>query len=196
MTRRFCDAHPEIVSALEYIPAASNSFSTPKQPLSWDLWAVAETAQRTIFLANMVNFYANRDPVSKKPSSYYDPLENGLILNMPLPCSNALWTAKSEEQWIDVKRSEMHNYAQHNLTTEPFNTGQPTLHFLLLNNTKEQLWDRFGASFGIADSDSLRGLIVLAALEQFAYLSDSVSDIELNSFWLRQYIYLLLTKGW
>jgi hypothetical protein len=169
MTRCFCEAHPEVVSALGYAPSSSDPFPGAQKPLTWQSWVVTETAQRTLFLANMINFFANRDLFSKKQSPYYDRLENDLVLKLPLPCSHGLWIARSEEEWFRVKQSEAtsSNPGSYSLTTEPFDTGQPTLQNLLSNNTEEQLRNIFGKSYGITDSDSLRNLIVIAALEQF-----------------------------
>jgi hypothetical protein len=166
MTRCFCEAHPEIVNALGYAASSSDAFPAAQQPLTWQSWVVTETAQRTLFLANLINFFGNRDLVSKKQSPYYDRLENDLVLKIPLPCSHSLWKARSEEEWMKVKQLEaMSSNPGH--YTECFDSGQPTLQNLLSINTKEQLRNNFGKSYGITDSDSLRSLIVIAALEQF-----------------------------
>jgi hypothetical protein len=149
MAKSFCDGHPEV---------SSSSLSSTRQLLIWQSWVTAETVRRTIFLANMINFFANRDFDKREQSIYYQELDRDLILNMALPCSQALWNATSEEQWIE-------NHTELNL--DGLGTGYTTLHKLFSTYNKDQLRNDFGKSYGIWDSDSLRNLIVLAAVEQF-----------------------------
>ncbi|KAH2279149.1 hypothetical protein KXW96_007901 [Aspergillus fumigatus] len=66
---------------------------------SWVQWAVTETARRTMFLANIVNFFSNRDLESGRQLPYYEPLNDELIMKMPLPCNQALWSARTEDEW-------------------------------------------------------------------------------------------------
>ncbi|KAI9739875.1 MAG: hypothetical protein M1818_004931 [Claussenomyces sp. TS43310] len=166
MTRCFCESHPEIKAALGYTTSADDSY---QWPMTWQVWVVAETVRRTIFLANLINFFGNRNLARKEQSPYYEQLEDDLVLNMPLPCSQAVWNAKSEEQWMTaMQSSEMtSNQFQQNFVTEPFNIGQPTIRTLLSNKSKDQLRHIYGTSCGLGDSDGLRGMIVLGALEQF-----------------------------
>jgi hypothetical protein len=149
MAKSFGDGHPEV---------SSSTLSSTRQLLIWQSWVTAETVRRTIFLANMINFFANRDFDKREQSVYYQELDRDLILNMTLPCSQALWNATSEEQWIE-------NHTE--LDLDGLGAGCATLRKLFSTYTKDQLRNDFGKSYGIWDSDSLRNLIVLAAVEQF-----------------------------
>ena len=155
MIKSLCEAHPDI--------ATSDSF---RRPLTWRSWAVAETVQRTIFLANLVNFFANRALDTGRQSLYYHELDQDLILNMPLPCPQTLWDAKTEEQWIKARDSEM-GAGQVVFNLAHYNSGQPSLQELFSSYTRDQLRHSFGESYGVSDSGSLQSLIVLASLEQF-----------------------------
>lgn len=154
MTSSFAASHPDVTPSADQAPNA------------WQSWVVSETVQRTIFLANLVNFFASRDLDTRKQSLYYQQLDQDLVLNLPLPCSQNLWIATSEEQWIKARESET-TINQIDYEVMLFNSGQLTLQNLFSSYTKDQLRNTFGKYYGISDSNSLRNLIVLAALEQF-----------------------------
>jgi len=89
MTRRFCQSHPEATdpsaamttdAVMRYAPA----------PSAWLTWSVAETSRRMVFLANIVNYFATRDAKTGETDPYYEPLNDEMIWNMPLPCSAAV----------------------------------------------------------------------------------------------------------
>ncbi|KAK9320898.1 hypothetical protein V1517DRAFT_340336 [Lipomyces orientalis] len=138
----------------------------------WARWRITETARRTIFFANILNFYSNRDHSTGKQLPYYEPLNDELILNMPLPCSQAAWLARDEEDWsLAMKRhppptnhllSDFNSRGRDALSSEIF------LKTILSKFTKEDLQVEIGTSVGFADSDELRRLIILCASEQFA----------------------------
>ena len=76
VTRSHCETpHEDLLSA------SSHALQ------QWKHWTVAETARRTIFLANVFHFLSSHDPQSGKPSPYYEPLDPPLIMNMPFPCA-------------------------------------------------------------------------------------------------------------
>ena len=139
---------------------------------------VVETSRRTIFLCNIVNFFSNREHETGLQSPYYEPLDDELILNMPLPCSHVLWTARTEDGWRQaVMQSEVPSPAAtkgiNNLKPLGFDSGsftspQISLKYLLTNYTPDYLIAYFGRSFGFRNSDELRRLIILCALEQFS----------------------------
>ncbi|RHZ56432.1 uncharacterized protein CDV56_108258 [Aspergillus thermomutatus] len=160
---------------------------------SWVKWAVTETARRTIFLANIVNFFSNRDFESGRQSPYYEPLNDELIMKMPLPCNQALWSARTEDEWR--KASQMAtptSPAGSPGTTDPFSTfaaaagagaggphipvgeqlpnthQQPSLKVLFSKFAKDYLRANFATNAGFADSNELRSFIILCALEQFS----------------------------
>ncbi|GIJ86351.1 hypothetical protein Asppvi_005239 [Aspergillus pseudoviridinutans] len=151
-------------------------------PDSWVKWAVAETARRTIFLANIVNFFSNRDLNCGRQSPYYEPLNDELIMNMPLPCDQALWSARTEDEWRKVAPASPISPG----ITDAFSTlgatggaipvgeqllnhqQQPSLKTLLSKFAKDDLRANCVTNAGFADSNELRSFIILCALEQFA----------------------------
>jgi hypothetical protein len=148
-------------------PSSSPCIAATSQ---WARWRITETARRTIFFANMLNYYNNRDHNTGKSLPYYEPLNEELILNMPLPCSHAVWVARDEEEW---------NIAIKNQTTSAINTAgfnrlgsealsSETLKNILSMFSKEYLQAEIGTSVGLGDSDELRRLIILCSCQQFA----------------------------
>lgn len=149
---------------------------TPETEKSWVPWAVAETNRRTVFLANMVNFISNWNHETGKQSPYYGPINDDLILSLPLPCSQRLWTARSEEDWQMVVRTG-EAVDIFGAPTPPqgldviggegvsLNSVQ-TLQEIFANFSKEYIRANLGAP-GVGDSDQLRSLIIHCALDQF-----------------------------
>lgn len=155
-----------------------NAFSDPKSsPCSaasstWARWRITETARRTIFFANLLNFHGSRDLGTGKQMPYYEPLNDELILNMPLPCSEAAWSARNEEDWRVAMRAELSSASR---PTSGFNSpgsemlsSEFLLKTILSKYPKEYLQAEFGKSVGFGGSDEVRGLIILCASEQFA----------------------------
>ncbi|EAW09028.1 Zn(II)2Cys6 transcription factor domain-containing protein [Aspergillus clavatus NRRL 1] len=162
---------------------------------SWVKWAVTETARRTIFLANIVNFLSNRDLESGRQSPYYEPLNDELIMNMPLPCNQALWSARTEDEWRKATQTAKPTSPTISAgAADPFaafgtasvvagNSSaaphipvgeqllnhhvQPSLKLLFSKFAKDYLRANFAKSAGFAESDELRSFIILCALEQF-----------------------------
>lgn len=135
---------------------------------TWAKWVVAESARRTVFLANIVNFLSNRDNQSKGQSVYYQPLGDDLILDMPLPCSQALWAARTEEEWEERIATAPSQSDPFSAFTEDDYMSQWSLRSLFSLISKDDLRVRAQSTAGFGDSNQLRALIVLCALEQFA----------------------------
>ncbi|KAJ6157967.1 hypothetical protein N7470_005559 [Penicillium chermesinum] len=134
-------------------------------------WSVAETARRTIFLANAIHFLSSIDPNTGHTSPYYEPLNDELVLNLPLPCSHALWSARTEQEW---QGTEEYSQCQGNdlQAPEDFATafyvrpGGQTLNGLLTRFPKQYL-DTFLLGPGFNGSDELRSFVIRCALYQF-----------------------------
>ncbi|KAL5364060.1 hypothetical protein BJX96DRAFT_128623 [Aspergillus floccosus] len=144
---------------------------------SWVRWAVTETARRTIFLANIVNFFSNRDLESGRQSPYYEPLNDELILKMPLPCNQALWGARTEDGWRQATQmAQQTSPRDFPGTPDAFSTSeqlpnhhQPSsLQSLFSEFSKDYLRANLTTNAGFADSNELRSFIILCALEQFS----------------------------
>ncbi|GFF61597.1 sterigmatocystin biosynthesis regulatory protein [Aspergillus udagawae] len=188
MTQCFSRSYLECHDAALLPDADTNS--------SWVKWAVTETARRTMFLANIVNFFSNRDLESGRQLPYYEPLNDELIMNMPLPCNQALWSARTEDEWR--KATQMAKQASPTGspgTSDAFSTfgaaaasaagpaagphiavgeqlpnhhHQPSLKSLFSKFAKDYLRANFTTNAGFGDSNELRSFIILCALEQFS----------------------------
>lgn len=131
-------------------------------------WLVGETARRTVFLAHIVNYLASKDPKTDEISPYYESLDDGMIWNMPLPCSSAAWEAKTEKEWLNVLRSQ-HQIAgseDQAVSLSEVYALEPTIKSLLTKFTKEQLKLQYASNVGLENSDSYRNLVVHCALEK------------------------------
>ena len=69
----------------------------------WKTWVVAETLRRTVFLVNIVNTLSCR--IHTQNPSYYEALDEQLILGMTLPAPDPMWRACTSEEWESAKRS-------------------------------------------------------------------------------------------
>ncbi|KAL3422093.1 hypothetical protein PVAG01_06249 [Phlyctema vagabunda] len=151
----------------------SESFSIPctAAKTAWERWKFTETARRTIFFANILNFFGNRNLYTATQSSFYESLDDDLILNMPLPCNDNLWVARDEESWNLAVRSQPpsvneSSFGSSYLETEALSSPM-NLKTIFTRFTKESIQVELGTSFGFNNSVELRHLIVLCASEQF-----------------------------
>lgn len=158
MARRFWQSHPEARNPSIQLSAGILS-RYGSSPTPWLTWYVGETARRTLFLINAINFLASIDPTTGEKSPYYEPLDDSSIIDLPLPCDNAVWAAGSEPEW-------QHKMA---IESDSFEIDAPahTLRDFLSKHSTEDLMTQANSSWGLNDSDQLRGLIILCALVQF-----------------------------
>ncbi|KAK3372251.1 hypothetical protein B0H63DRAFT_290773 [Podospora didyma] len=66
----------------------------------WYDWIFTETLRRTMFLVHVINAVSAR--TAKQNSYFYEPLDDELVLDMPLPAPEALWKTSSQEGWLSV----------------------------------------------------------------------------------------------
>lgn len=164
MTRRFYQSHPEVTDPSA---ALSNDSLTRYGTVSsaWMTWLVGETARRTVFLAHIVNYFASKDLETGEASPYYEPLNDEMIWNMPLPCSSAAWEAKTEQEWLGVVHSQ-HQVDDQAVSLSSIFALEPTIKSLLTKLTPEQLRLEYAGNLGLENSDSLRNLVVHCALAE------------------------------
>lgn len=145
------------------------SVAMPMMSQKLEHWAVAETTRRTIFLANIVHFLGHCDPETESPSLYYEPLDDEMILNMPLPSSHVLWTARSEMDWeLTMDYCEQNALTMTDISSS-FNVGPGCLNIkqVLESYPRDYLQTLLISNIGVGGSDELRNLIILCALQQF-----------------------------
>ncbi|KAH0269648.1 hypothetical protein KCU91_g8576, partial [Aureobasidium melanogenum] len=164
MTRRFYQSHPE---ATDPSAALSNDslarYGTVS--LAWMTWLIGETARRTVFLAHIVNYFASKDLETGEASPYYEPLNDEMIWNMPLPCSSAAWEAKTEQEWLGVVHFQ-HQVDDQAVSLSSIFALEPTIKSLLTKLRPEQLRLEYAGNLGLDNSDSLRNLVVHCALAE------------------------------
>ncbi|KAH8804514.1 C6 zinc finger domain protein [Xylogone sp. PMI_703] len=149
-------------------PATSACTAATSQ---WARWRITETARRTIFFANILNFYSNRDHITGKQLPYYSSINDDLILNMPLPCNDVAWLARSEEDWkLAMQRPPSTIYHSPGFNSPGCEAidSQITLKSIFSKFTKDYLQAEIGTNAGFDTSEELRHLIILCAAEQFA----------------------------
>lgn len=174
MARDFIKSHTspeEDLTAQAYAPVQS-----------FQQWATTETARRTIFLANIVHFLSNHDPETGEPSPYYEPLDDQLILDMPLPSTNTMWAARTEQEWrLAMKDLEIATSPDdEDLSSElhPARRGL-TLGYILWEYSRETLKNCLGYKYGLGSTDELRNLVILCALKQFGHIQSRPSPSSL-----------------
>ncbi|KZM27772.1 sequence-specific DNA binding RNA polymerase II transcription factor [Ascochyta rabiei] len=156
-------SYPEILNP--DLKVFSDPSSAPTSTISspWARWKITETARRTIFFANIVNYYINHNSTTKQQLPYYEPLDNELILNMPLPCSHAAWVARDEQEWMNAIQTPPSPLALLGQDTLP----GVSLKIILSKYTKDYVQRELGGTIGFGNSDQLRSLVILCASEQF-----------------------------
>lgn len=97
-----------------------NGYANERQNeyMDWETWVVQETLRRTIFLVNIVNTLSRR--FHPQNLSYYEALDEDLILNSTLPAPDPMWKATTSNEWEAAKRK---------LNWDPRN--QPTVHMVI-----------------------------------------------------------------
>ncbi|EXJ77341.1 hypothetical protein A1O3_09567 [Capronia epimyces CBS 606.96] len=172
MTNSYLGHYPQIRNPDVGVFSDPNSNPCPAATSAWARWRITETARRTVFFANIVNFYGNRDHQTGKQTPYYEPLNDDLVLNMPLPCNEAAWSARNEEDWrlaIDSlpPLASRLSSSCNSLGCETV-SSEISLKSIFSKFPKEHLQAELGTKAGFGDSDEFRALIVLCASEQFA----------------------------
>ncbi|KFY95108.1 hypothetical protein V498_03517 [Pseudogymnoascus sp. VKM F-4517 (FW-2822)] len=171
MTECYSESYPELRNPNISVFSDPSSLPDSEHTSTWSRWRTTETARRTIFFANILNFYTNRDHSTRKQSPYYKPLNDELILNMPLPCTEAAWLARTEEDWSTAINE--HQLVLNHVSAATDSPGyealsaETFLNTILSKYTKETLQAEAGTNVGFDDSDQLRHLIIFSASEQF-----------------------------
>ncbi|KAJ5816319.1 C6 finger domain protein [Penicillium robsamsonii] len=82
MTRRLCKLHQK---ALE------------RNEAGWSEWKFAESLRRNVFFVHVVNILAAE--ARKLHHDYFEPLNDAMILQMPLPAPEYMWRVCSDAEW-------------------------------------------------------------------------------------------------
>jgi hypothetical protein len=82
MTRRLCKLHQKAFGQNE---------------VCWSEWKFAESLRRNVFFVHIVNIVAAE--ARKLHHDYFEPLNDAMILQMPLPAPESMWRACSDAEW-------------------------------------------------------------------------------------------------
>jgi len=147
-------------AGMRYVPA----------PSAWLTWSVAETSRRMVFLANIVNHFATRDAKTGETDPYYEPLNDEMIWNIPLPCFAAAWDAQTEQEWLSVLRKQNGNFVtdSQSVSLSQVFAHEPTIKSLMANFSKDHIKSQFAGDMGFQDTESFRNLVVHCAWGQLS----------------------------
>ncbi|KAJ5716731.1 hypothetical protein N7493_008642 [Penicillium malachiteum] len=82
MTRCLCRVHKEALEGND---------------TSWSEWKFIESLRRNVFFVHIVNILAAK--ARSLHYDYFEPLDDDMILKMPLPAPESVWRACSEDEW-------------------------------------------------------------------------------------------------
>ncbi|KAJ5363976.1 uncharacterized protein N7496_009689 [Penicillium cataractarum] len=82
MTRRLCKVHQKTLGGNEP---------------GWSEWKFAESLRRNVFFIHIINILAAE--ARELHYDYFEPLNDAMVLQMPLPAPEYMWRACSEEEW-------------------------------------------------------------------------------------------------
>ncbi|RSM09507.1 hypothetical protein CEP52_004099 [Fusarium oligoseptatum] len=92
---------PWLLKMTRHLAHLHKQSSTISEQTWWESWALGETIRRTILLVNSINCLSCR--VGRQDPYLYEPLDDNLVSNLPLPAPTALWRAKSATEWETQK---------------------------------------------------------------------------------------------
>jgi hypothetical protein len=82
MTRRLCRLHQKAVG---------------QNHVGWSEWKFAESLRRNVFFVHIVNILAAE--ARKLHHDYFEPLNDAIIQQIPLPAPESMWRACTEAEW-------------------------------------------------------------------------------------------------
>ncbi|KAL4996695.1 hypothetical protein BDV10DRAFT_186933 [Aspergillus recurvatus] len=95
--------------------------TTHDNELNWERWKFAESLRRNIFFANIVNILGAR--AGKLNSAYFEPLDDEVVLNLPLPAPECMWRSCSLREWLEAREYAL-RMAPESTSTLPESEGQ------------------------------------------------------------------------
>ena len=128
MTQNLCQIHQDLITGI----------STSDQPEDWSQWIFTESLRRNIFLVHIINVLAAK--AYQLNEGFFEPLDNELILHMPLPAPEAAWRAATEQEWrIALMVSQHSRFSRLGLRDDVGKRAPHTLHRWLSSGQKLEL---------------------------------------------------------
>ncbi|KAJ6016338.1 hypothetical protein N7540_010929 [Penicillium herquei] len=81
----------------------------------WSEWKFIESLRRNMFFVHVVNILAAK--TQRLHYDYFEPLDDDMILKMPLPAPECTWRACSEEEW-GITREYSHSISPNPCTLQ------------------------------------------------------------------------------
>lgn len=131
MTRNLCQIHQAAIKGTEDLTE------------DWPRWMFTESLRRNIFLVHIINVLAAK--AYQLNEDFFEPLNNDLILHMPLPAPEAAWRATTEQEWrIALMASTRHSSFSRLGLADDIGKRRPpdTLHRWLSSDQKADLNNR------------------------------------------------------
>lgn len=75
--------------------------TTHDNELNWERWKFSESIRRNIFFANIINILGAR--AGRLNSAYFEPLDDQMVLQLPLPAPECMWRACSLREWLEAR---------------------------------------------------------------------------------------------
>lgn len=64
----------------------------------WNQWKFMESLRRNFFFVHIINILESK--TQKLNENYFEPLNDNMILRLPLPAPERMWRACSAEEWM------------------------------------------------------------------------------------------------
>lgn len=64
----------------------------------WNQWKFMESLRRNFFFVHIINILESK--TQKLNENYFEPLNDNMILSLPLPAPERMWRACSAEEWM------------------------------------------------------------------------------------------------
>ncbi len=128
MTQDLCKIHKSLLIETE----------TSNKSEEWSQWIFIESLRRNIFLVHIINVLASK--TYQLNEGFFEPLDNELILHMPLPAPEAAWRAATEQEWrTALMRSQSSRFSKLGLPDDMEKQTPHTLYRWLSSGRKLEL---------------------------------------------------------
>ncbi|KAJ5519468.1 hypothetical protein N7453_001890 [Penicillium expansum] len=96
-----------------------------KDETDWNQWKFMESLRRNLFFVHIINIMESK--TKKLSENYFEPLNDNMILRLPLPAPERMWRACSTEEWMLARVQTLGRSIP---SKSPESGGEPTLQTL------------------------------------------------------------------
>ncbi|KAL3464805.1 hypothetical protein BJX64DRAFT_78487 [Aspergillus heterothallicus] len=76
--------------------------TTHDAELNWERWKFTESMRRNIFFAHIINVLGSS--AGNLNGTYFEPLDDDVVLSLPLPAPDCMWRACSLREWLEARQ--------------------------------------------------------------------------------------------